>query len=142
MKLRLREIGVVVLAAGMLAGAVWVGAEQTRRWRQSNFEEFEKGTAKGVALRSDGTLRLAPKFAPVADPNVAYLWALKADSKGNLYAAGGTNAKVVRLDAAGAATTVFESSEMTAQAVVLDEKDNLYVATSPDGKVYKVPAKG
>jgi len=142
MKLRLREIGVVVLAAGMLAGAVWVGAEQTRRWRQSSFEEFEKGTAKGVALRSDGTLRLAPKFAPVADPNVAYLWALKADSKGNLYAAGGTNAKVVRLDAAGAATTVFESSEMTAQAVVLDEKDNLYVATSPDGKVYQVPAKG
>ena len=93
-----------------LAAGVSLVAEQSRRWRQSNFEEFEKGTAKGVALRSDGTLRLAPKFAQVADPNVAYLWAITADSKGNLYAAGGTNAKVVRLDAAGAATTVFESS--------------------------------
>ena len=142
MILQRRKAAGMMLAAGVLASAVWVGAEQTRRWRQSNFDEFEKGTAKGVALRSDGTLRLAPKFVQLADPNLAYLWSLRADSKGNVYAAGGTNAKVVRLDATGTATTVFESSEMTAQALVVDEKDNLYVATSPDGKVYKVTPKG
>ncbi len=140
--MKISRVGAVVFGVVVATGLVRAGAEQTRRWRQASYEEFEKGTAKGVALRSDGTLRLAPKFAPVADPNLAYLWALKTDSKGNLYAAGGTSAKVVKLDAAGAISTVFESSEMAAQAVVLDEKDNLYVATSPDGKVYKVTTKG
>jgi hypothetical protein len=127
-------------AACLLAGAA--AAEKTRFWRQSSFEDFEKGTAKGVSLRSDGKLALAPRFAEVADPNTAYLWGLRTDSKGNAYVAGGSNAKVVRVDAKGAATTVFESSELAAQAVALDKQGNLYVATSPDGKVYKVPAKG
>ncbi len=62
--------------------------------------------------------------------------------KGNLYAAGGTNAKVLRIDPAGKMTTAFESEELTAQALTLDKNDNLYVATSPDGKVYKVTPNG
>ena len=37
-------------------------AEHTRRWRQSSYDEFVKGTAHGVAVRSDGRLELAPKF--------------------------------------------------------------------------------
>ncbi|MBI3670553.1 MAG: hypothetical protein HY237_12320 [Acidobacteria bacterium] len=119
-----------------------VRAEHTRRWRQTNYDEFEKGTAKGVALRSDGKLVLAPRFAAFADANTAYLWALRADSKGNLYAAGGSSAKVMRLDTKGVATPVFESAEMVAQALAIDAHDNLYVGTSPDGKVYRVTPGG
>ncbi len=133
------------LAVALLILAAWaapVFAEHTRFWRQSSFEDFDSGTAHGVALRSDGKIVLAPKFAPFADPNLAYLWALRLDSKGNLYAAGGTNAKVLRIDSAGKVTTVFESEELTAQAIALDKNDNLYVATSPDGKVYKVTPNG
>ncbi len=140
----LRTLSFVLLAALAAAafGAAPARAEHTRHWRQSNYEEFEKGTAKGVALRSDGTLVLAPRFAPFADANAAYLWALRADSKGNLYAAGGSNAKVLRFDAKGAATTVFESAEMAAQALAIDAQDNLYIGTSPDGKIYKVTPGG
>lgn len=133
------------LTAGLLAGLTLAGpslAEHTRHWRQASFEEFEKGTAKGVALRSDGKLMLAPRFASLADPNAAYLWSLRLDSKGNLYAAGGSNAKVMRFDAKGATTTVFESAEMSAQALALDAQNNLYVGTSPDGKVYKITPGG
>ena len=79
----------VALLAGLLAQPA--RAEHTRHWRQSAYEEFEKGTPKGVALRSDGNLVLAPRFAAFADPNAAYLWALRADSKGNLYAAAPTD---------------------------------------------------
>src|SRR3981189_2026197 len=43
-------------------------AEHTRRWRQSTYEEFLKGTAHGVAVRSDGRLALAPKFPSLAPP--------------------------------------------------------------------------
>ena len=42
-------------------------AEHTRRWRQSTYEEFQKGKAQGVAVRSDGHLELAPKFSLLAD---------------------------------------------------------------------------
>ncbi len=131
----------VALLAGLFI-AVPGRAEHTRRWRQSNYEEFEKGTAKGVALRSDGKLALAPRFAALADPNTAYLWSLRLDSKGNLYAAGGSNAKVLRFDAKGNATTVFESAEMAAQTLAIDAQDNLYVGTSPDGRIYKITPSG
>ena len=117
-------------------------AEHTRYWRQTDFSDFDKGTFQGVAVRSDGKLTLAPKFEAFADPNLAQLWALRLDSRGRLYAAGGPDARVVRFDAAGKATTVFESSELAAQTIAFDAKDNLYVATSPDGKVYKVTPDG
>ena len=76
---------VLFFVAGVLLAASPALAEHTRWWRQSSFEEFDKGTAKGVALRSDGKLFLAPRFAQFADANLAYLLALRADSKGNLY---------------------------------------------------------
>src|SRR5690349_20267389 len=131
-----------VLLAVFVFCALPVIAEHTRFWRQSDYDVFQKGDAKGVSLRSDGKLVLAPKFMPFADASLAYLWSLRLDSHGNLYAAGGSNAKVVKLDNGGATTTVFESQDMTAQALVFDKDDNFYVATSPDGKVYKVTPAG
>lgn len=132
----------VCLAVSTLALPAASPAEHTRYWRQSDAAEFEKGTAKGVAIRSDGVLTPAPRFTSFADPNLAYLWALRMDSHGRLYAAGGSDAKVLRFDDSGKATTVFESAELAAQAIVFDAFDNLYVGTSPDGKVYKVTPDG
>jgi hypothetical protein len=117
-------------------------AEHTRYWRQTDFSEFQKGTAKGVAVRSDGKLRPALKFDSFADPNLAYVWALRLNSHGQIYAAGGSDAKVLRFDDAGKPTTVFESAELAAQAIAFDAADNLYVGTSPDGKVYQVTPDG
>ena len=130
------------LAAAVVVISAPARAEHTRWWRQSTFEEFDKGTAKGVALRSDGKIFLAPRFAEFADANLAYLLQIRADSKGTLYAAGGSNAKVLRIDAGGKSTSVFESSELAAQTLALDAAGNLFVGTSPDGKVYKVTPAG
>ncbi|HJY88052.1 MAG TPA: hypothetical protein VKE24_14555 [Candidatus Acidoferrales bacterium] len=138
---RKRIFGGLALLAGLLISPLG-RAEHTRQWRQTSYEEFEKGTAKGVALRSDGKLVLAPRFRAFADPNTAYLRSLRLDSRGNLYAAGGSNAKVFRFDAMGNRTTVFESAEMAAQALALDAHDNIYVGTSPDGKIYKITPGG
>lgn len=122
--------------------AVTARAEHTRFWNQSTFDEFEKGTHKGIALRNDGTLMPAPEFKSYADPNLAYVWALVADSHGRVYAAGGSDAKVVRLSASAKPATVFESAELEAQALAVDKDDNVYVGTSPDGKVYKITPDG
>ena len=117
-------------------------AEHTRRWRQTTYDEFIKGTAHGVAVRSDGRLELAPKFSLIADADASYLWSLRVDPQGVLYAAGGAPAKVFRFDAAGKTSTVFSSSDLSAQAIAFDSHGTLYVGTSPDGKVYRVSASG
>jgi outer membrane protein assembly factor BamB len=119
-------------------------AEHTRIWRQASYEDFLKGTPHGVAVRSDGRLELAPKFALMADADASYLWSLRVDPRGMLYAAGGSPAKVFRFEGNGPGkpTTVFESTDLVAQAIAFDAKGTLYVATSPDGKVYRVSASG
>jgi hypothetical protein len=128
------------LAVALLASAP-AFAEHTRFWRESDYSEFLKGTAKGVALRSDGTLTPAPRFGEFSDPSVAYLLALATDSHGNLYAGGGSNAKVLRFDSKGHATSILESQELATQALAVDAHDNIYAGTAPDGKVYKIPAQ-
>ncbi len=138
----IRRANVVCLLALAMLFPWATQAEHTRYWKQTDFADFQKGTAKGVAVRSDGKLRPALKFAAFADPNLAYVWALRLNSKGLLYAAGGSDAKVLRFDDAGKPTTVFESAELAAQAIAFDSADNLYVGTSPDGKVYQVTPDG
>ena len=98
----------ILLAAFLICVAPAI-AEHTRFWRQSDYDAFQKGDAKGVALRSDGKLVLAPKFAPFADASLAYLWSLRLDSHGNLYAAGGSNAKVVKFDSSAAIPQPFSN---------------------------------
>jgi len=117
-------------------------ADHTRRWRQSTYEEFLKGTSKGVAVRSDGHLELAPKFTLLSDADASYLWSLRTDSAGVLYAGGGSTAKVFRFDGTGKPKVVFESTDLLVQSIAFDAKGTLFVATSPDGKVYRVPALG
>src|SRR5215470_5180649 len=136
MSKRFYRVIVPCLVFGMAATSLL--AEHTRRWRQSTYEEFQKGTAKGVAVRSDGHLELAPKFTLLADADASYLWSLRIDPKGVLYAAGGSPAKVFRFEGTNKPTTVFDSTDLNAQAIAFDAKGNLYVATSPDGKVYRV----
>jgi len=125
-----------------IACAFVARAEHPRRWRSSTYEEFLKGRANGVAVRSDGRLELAPKFALIADADASYLWSLRTDPKGVLYAAAGSPAKVFRFDTAGKPTTVFDSGDLSAQAIAFDPQGNLYVGTSPDGKVYRVSSSG
>jgi hypothetical protein len=135
-------LAIALVAALFSVCAGIATAEHTRRWRQSTYEEFLKGTTHGIAVRSDGRLELAPKFSQLAEADASYLWSVKLDSKGTPYASGGSPAKVFRLDTNGKAATAFESSELSAQAIAFDAKGFLYVGTSPDGKVYKVSASG
>jgi hypothetical protein len=138
-----KQVKRLLLLALLLCGVATSSvADHTRRWRQSTYEEFLKGTAQGVAVRSDGHLELAPKFTLLADADASYLWSLRADASGNLYAGGGSPAKVFRFDGSGKPKTVFESTDLLAQCLAFDAKGALYVGTSPDGKVYKVSANG
>jgi hypothetical protein len=93
-------------------------------------------------MRSDGRLSLAPKSREVFDTGSPYLWALAPDSKGNLYAGGGTNAKVFRIGADGKGKLLVELDALEVHAVAVDSQDRVYAATAPDGKVYRINAQG
>ena len=113
-------------------------AEGTRTWEQSKFEELIKGTAKGIALRSEGGLELAPAFKSLATTPSTYIWSIASDAAGNVYAAAGSPARVYRITPDGQSTAIFEPQELQVQALAVDKKGTIYAATAPDGKVYRL----
>src|SRR5271169_1431234 len=113
-------------------------AEGTRTWEQSKFEELTKGTAKGIALRSEGGLELAPAFKALATTPSTYIWSIASDAAGNIYAAAGLPARVYRITPDGKTTTIFEPQELQVQSLVAAKNGIVYAATAPDGKVYRL----
>ena len=120
----------------LLSAIGW--AQGTRTWEQTKYDEFEKGTAHGVAISSDGNLTLAPAFDALYTSPSTYLWSLAADAQGNAYAAAGSPARVYKLTPDGKASIIFAPQELQVQALVVDAGGAIYAATSPDGKVYKI----
>ena len=113
-------------------------AEGTRTWEQSKFEDLLKGTTKGVALRSEGGLELAPAFKAVVTTPSTYIWSIASDAAGNVFAAAGAPARVYRITADGKSTAIFEPQELQVQSLVVAKNGTVYAATAPDGKVYRL----
>src|SRR5579862_4369716 len=121
-------------------------AVDTHFWQHGDRADFESGTLKNLSLRADGRIFLAPEFTEIFDSSTPYLWTLAADSKGNLYTAGGGTgsgtAKVFLIDRSGKSRAFAELDGLEIHAIVLDSKDDVYAATDPDGKVYKIGSDG
>ena len=130
---------------GLLLSSV-LSAESTRTWVQTKYEDYEKGTAHGVAINSDGSLTLAPAFKELYTSPSTYIWDAAADADGNVYAAAGSPARVYKVTPAGKASIIFAAQELEVQALAIAPDGTIYAATSPDGKVYKIvhggPAPG
>ncbi len=115
-------------------------AEGTRTWEQSRFDDLIKGTANGIAFRSEGGLELAPAFRPIATTPSTYIWSITSDAAGNIYAAAGSPARVYRITPDGQTTTIFEPQELQVQSLVAAKNGIVYAATAPDGKIYRLAA--
>src|SRR3984957_17251246 len=126
----------VILSA--IIFSVFAIAEGTRNWEQSKFDELTKGTAKGIALRSEGGLELAPAFKALVTVPSTYIWSIAPDSAGNIFAAAGSPARVYRITPDGQSAAIFEPQELQVQSLVADKNGNVYAATAPDGKVYRL----
>src|ERR1700761_3953432 len=131
----------------LLVAAVWLplmaNAQGTKLWTTNRFDQMEKGSTDGVAIRSDGRLEGGPSVRLLYDTSKNYVWALASDSTGNGYVAlGGTTANsavVMKVSPDGNATKVFEAKELAVQALKVLPDGSVLAATSPDGKVYRVP---
>ena len=122
----------------LLSFSGFVFAQGTRLWKEAGYEDFERGTVKGVAIRNSGVLELAPAFKVVYTSPSTFIWSIASDKDGVVYAATGAPARVYRITPDGKSTVIFEPKELQVQFVVLGADGAIYAATSPDGKVYKI----
>ena len=117
-------------------------AVETRFWEQGDRSDFEKGSLHHLSLRSDGRIFPAPDFTEIFDSSTPYLWAIAADSKGNLYTGGGGSgsgsAKLFVIDPTGKSRTLAELEGLEIHAIAVDSSGAVFAATDPDGKVYKI----
>ena len=113
-------------------------AQGTHLWTQSRLDEFEKGTPQGVALSSDGHLREAPILKEALTTPSTFVWSLAVDKNGTAFLGTGSPATVERVGHDGKAFTLFETRDLTVQALRLGPDGSLYAATLPSGKVYKL----
>ncbi|HVN93048.1 MAG TPA: hypothetical protein VMT38_05105 [Terracidiphilus sp.] len=129
-----------ILAAGALAGGTRAAAQGTHLWQQSQMEEFEKGTPEGVSIESDGQLRQGPGLTELATTPSTFVWSLAVSKKGTVFAGTGSPATVLRLGEKPGekAFTLFETRDLSVQALAIGPDGSLYAATVPGGKVYKL----
>ncbi len=132
---------IAMFALALASAAVSIQAQQTHLWTQSRFDDFEKGTPQGVAIGSDGQLRQGPGLRETLTTPSTFVWSIAADrAKGTAFLGTGAPASVLRVDASGKSFTLFESKDVSVQAVALGPDGALYAATLPSGKVYKLDA--
>src|SRR3954452_4841448 len=128
----MKILGIIILLSASLF------AQGTKTWDQSTFDDFEKGTSRGVAIRSNGALELAPAFQQLITTPSTFIWGIAADDAGNGYAATGSPARVYKIAPNGSASIIFEPKELQVQAIAVAKDGTIYAATSPDGKIYRI----
>ncbi len=129
-----------------LLGAVFCFAVDTRTWEQSDQSDFARGTRKGLSIRSDGRVTLAPEFKELDSTGVPYLWTLAQDSKGTIYYAGGAptgaTTKIFALARNGKPKVFAEVPGLEVHALAIDRQDRVYAAVLPDAKIYRIEGSG
>jgi sugar lactone lactonase YvrE len=78
----------------------------------------------------------------VFDATSPFIWCLAQGPDGSIYAGGGNDGVVWRIDREGRTSVAFDATELEVHALAVSADGTLFVATSPDGKVYKVDSKG
>jgi hypothetical protein len=142
----MRRILVTVLVAGSSLLPGLASAQGTKLWSVDRYDDLEKGSTEGVAIRSDGRLEAGPASSLLYATGKSYVWSMASDAAGNGYLGlGGTaagSALVMKVTPEGKASQIFEGKELAVQALRVAADGSVLVATSPDGKVYRVPASG
>jgi sugar lactone lactonase YvrE len=142
----MRRMLMTVLVAGTSLLPGLASAQGTKLWSADRYDEMEKGSTEGVAIRSDGQLEAGPASSLLYATGKSYVWSMASDAAGNVYLGlGGTSsgsAVVMKVTPEGKASQIFEGKELAVQAVHVAADGSVLVATSPDGKVYRVPASG
>ena len=138
---RLRPL---LLYACLLSGSS-AHAQGTQQWTVQRFEDFERGTPTGVAIRNDGRLEPAPQLQTIAATHATYLWSLLPQPDGTTLVGTGAasgGSQILRVDAKSASSTVADFKELTVTALAAAPDGSTLATTAPDGKLYRISSGG
>jgi hypothetical protein len=125
----------------LLAAAATLRAAGPQSWRLEGTRAFLNGDLTGLALDSEGRLRLGVSPRPLFDPESPNAWCIARDGAGALYVGTGNEGRVIRVE--GTKGSVFyDAAELEVHAIAVGPDGRVYVGTSPDGAVYAIDAAG
>jgi len=75
-------------------------------------------------------------------PEVAQIWCLARDSKGQIYFGTGDDGRIYRWSHGRPAQLVWNTGSSEIMSMAIDANDNLYAGSSTDGLIYRVTARG
>ncbi len=110
-------------------------------WSQSSAEDFAKGIISGVAIRSDGSLFLAPRWEEVGRLGDELTQTMTCDSNNNLYLGTSGGGRVYKYTD-GQLQTYYETNEFAVTALAADADGTLYAGTMPEGKLFVITSSG
>jgi len=129
-------------AAVIAASASVLQASTPRFWLTSTQADVLKGQVERLSIDEQGRLVLGPSVTTVFEATGPFLWTMAAGADGAIYAGGGNDGRVWRIDPQGRSAVFFDAAELEVHAVAVAPDGTVYVGTSPDGRVYKVDAQG
>jgi len=134
----------VTLVVVLLALASRADAVKTSLWTQDGVDDFLTGDVTGVTVTSDGVVELGASWDSVVTrlPDIAQIWCLARDSKGQVYFGTGDNGRIYRWTRNHGAQLVWDTGPGEIMSLAVDANDNVYAGSSPGGIVYRVGARG
>ena len=137
-----RSLWLLCAAAVLAVSASVLQASTPRFWLASTQADMLKGQVERLSIDEQGRLVLGPAVSTVFEATGPFLWTMAAAADGALYAGGGNDGRVWRIDRQGRSAVFFDAVELEVHAVAVALDGTVYAGTSPDGKVYKIDARG
>lgn len=134
--------GVFLLTFFLHASPFCLFAVQTEKFLNDTFSDFAEGKAHGIAITTDGFLKIGPTATQWNSLPASVIWAVVRNSEDILFVAAGNEGQVFKVEPNGKTTEFFKAKELQVQALALDESGNLFAASMPKGKVYQIDPQG
>jgi len=134
----LRPLVVILVIA---ASAAALRASTARFWQVSTQADLLKGEVERLSIDYQGRLVLGPAARTVFDTTSPFIWCLAKGLDGSVYAGGGNDGIVWRIDREGKSSVAFDANELEVHALAVAADGAIFAATSPDGKVYRIDGK-
>ncbi|HEX7251986.1 MAG TPA: hypothetical protein VF376_03820 [Thermoanaerobaculia bacterium] len=133
---RQRLLGLVLL--GLAALCASASGSATKIWVSDTAADFSSGEARGVAVATEGLLRLTRDAKHVDGISEATIFAAARQPDGAVLLATGDAGKVLRVSPSGKVDTFATLPEKEVTALTVAEDGAVFAATAPGAKVYRI----
>lgn len=115
---------------------------QPKKVYYSSLSNFVAGESEGITITESGELMLSPEIKKIFQNSRPFLYDMEINEKGEIFAATGDEALLLKIDSQGNLDTLFSDPEYELFAIAFDKKSNLFLALSPGALIYKLDKSG